>query len=129
MPTHLNTKGISVSVVPSFDGDMQDQSSVKYIFSYTITVHNTLPHAVQLISRKWHIFDSIGTRHDIEGDGVVGLQPIIKSTESFSYSSWCPLESNMGTMEGHYNMLDLETNEMFQIEIPKFDLIVDWVRN
>jgi ApaG protein len=123
------TKGIVISVETNFDGDMKDTVNVKFIFSYTITLQNTLMIDVQLISRKWEIFDSIGTKHTVEGEGVIGLQPIIKPGEVFTYSSWCPLDSSMGRMKGHYNMVNLESNEMFQIEIPQFELFADWIKN
>ena len=66
-----------MSVDPKFDGDITDAQDVKFIFTYTITVHNSLSHAVKLLSRKWDIFDSIGTHHVVEGEGVVGMQPEI----------------------------------------------------
>jgi ApaG protein len=123
------SKGITITVEPKFDGDIKDIVSVKFVFSYTITLYNALPYAVQLLSRKWVIFDSIGTKHTVEGEGVVGVQPIINPGETFTYSSWCPLESNMGNMKGHYNMVNLETEEKFVIDIPQFELVADWVKN
>jgi ApaG protein len=123
------TKGITISVETHFDGDMKDTINVKYIFSYTITIHNQQNFEVQLLSRKWEIFDSIGTKHTVEGEGVIGLQPIIKPGEVFTYSSWCPLDSTMGRMNGHYQMLNLSTEETFQIDIPQFELFADWIKN
>jgi ApaG protein len=123
------SNGITITVEPKFDGDIKDIVSVKYVFSYTITLYNALSYSVQLLSRKWEIFDSIGTRHTVEGEGVVGVQPIIKPGETFTYSSWCPLESNMGNMKGHYTMVNLENQEEFKIDIPRFDLVADWVKN
>ncbi len=129
MALNHTSNGITITVEPKFDGDIKDIVSVKYVFSYTITLYNALPYSVQLISRKWEIFDSIGTKHTVEGEGVVGVQPIIKSGETFTYSSWCPLESNMGNMKGHYVMVNLDNKEEFKIDIPRFDLVADWVKN
>jgi ApaG protein len=33
---------------------------------------------VKLLFRKWTIFDSVGTYKIVEGEGVVGEQPIIE---------------------------------------------------
>lgn len=127
--TSHTTEGITVSVEPRFDGEIKEGSSVKFIFTYTITIHNTLSHTVKLLSRKWRIFDSIGQHHTVEGDGVVGLQPEIEAGQSFTYSSWCPLDSNLGTMEGSYLMENSITGSKFEISIPRFELAADWIRN
>lgn len=123
------TEGITVSVDPKFDGDINDAQSVKFVFTYTITVHNSLAYTVKLLSRKWDIFDSVGKHHIVEGEGVVGLQPEIAPGESFTYSSWCPLDSNLGTMEGKYLMQNPITGATFEITIPRFELAADWIRN
>jgi ApaG protein len=123
------TQGIIVSVEPKFDGDTKDYGGIKYIFTYRITLENTLEVPVQLLKRRWNIFDSIGSRHTVEGEGVVGMQPIIMPGEKFDYSSWCPLDSNIGSMDGIFHMMNLELNEGFDIAIPKFNLVADWINN
>jgi ApaG protein len=123
------TQGIIVSVEPRYDSDTKDYGGIKYIFTYRITLENTLNIPVQLMRRKWKIFDSIGTRHTVEGEGVVGLQPVLQPGETFQYSSWCPLDSNIGTMEGEFQMINVLTDETFQISIPKFNLLADWIKN
>lgn len=124
-----NTKGIIVEVEPHYDGDLSEPNGVKFIFTYTITIKNTSQFAVQLLSRKWEIFDSIGETHTVEGDGVVGEQPVIEIGDSYTYSSWCPLDSNIGTMQGYYKMKNLISNEIFNAEIPKFELAANWILN
>ncbi len=123
------TKGITVSVIPKYDGDTRDYGGIKFIFTYTITVHNAMQDAVKLLSRKWQIFDSIGSKHTVQGDGVVGQQPELPPGDSFEYSSWCPLDSNAGYMVGTFTMQNLTTQEIFEINIPKFNLMADWVKN
>ena len=123
------TQGITVTVEPRFDGDISEGQDIKYIFTYTITIHNTLAYGVRLLSRKWRIFDSIGKHHTVEGEGVVGLQPEIAPGDSFTYSSWCPLDTNLGTMEGSYTMENTLTGDRFDISIPRFELAADWLRN
>ena len=123
------TEGITVSVEPRFDGDLSEPNGIKYLFSYTITIYNQLPYAVQLLSRQWEIFDSIGHSHEVVGEGVVGQKPVIPPNEEFVYASWCPLDSPLGTMQGKYKMKNLETDALFEIFIPKFELSSDWIKN
>jgi ApaG protein len=124
-----NTNDIVVTVKPQYDGDTKDYGKIKFVFTYNITIQNTSPNAVKLISRKWIIFDSIGSKHMVQGDGVVGLQPEILPNEFFEYTSWCPLDSNAGYMVGSFKMKNLDTLEEFEINIPKFNLMADWVQN
>lgn len=123
------TEGITVTVEPKFDGDITEGSAVKFIFTYTITIHNSLAYTIKLLSRKWRIFDSIGTHHIVEGEGVVGLQPEISPGASFTYSSWCPLDSNLGTMEGSYTIENTVSGGKSEIAIPRFELAADWIKN
>lgn len=125
----LTTEGITVSVQSKFDGDVKEGMVLKYVFSYQINIFNSLDIAVQLLDRKWNIFDSVGDHHTVEGEGVIGQQPIIKPNHTFTYASWCPLLSSYGYMEGYYTMLNLETNEKFNIIIPRFELSADWIKN
>lgn len=60
---------------------------------------------------------------EIHGAGVVGLQPLIKPGKQFTYTSYCQLHTPKGSMEGYYEMQNLE-DELFKIEIPKFVLTV-----
>lgn len=130
MQTHsLTTSGITVSVQANFDGDIKDELVIKYVFSYQITIFNSLDISVQLLDRKWNIFDSVGNHHIVEGEGVIGQQPIINPQHTFTYSSWCPLLSPFGYMEGYYTMLNTITNEKFKIVIPRFELTTDWIKN
>jgi ApaG protein len=123
------TSGITVSVISNFDGDIKEGNTIKYVFSYQISIFNSLDIDVKLLSRRWNIFDSIGQHHTVEGEGVIGQQPVIIPNHTFTYSSWCPLLSPYGYMEGHYTMLNLDTNENFEIIIPRFELSANWLRN
>lgn len=65
---------------------------------------------VQLISREWYIFDSLGEPRIVTGLGVIGEQPILKLNESYDYASGCDLTSEMGLMKGIYTFKNLSTN-------------------
>ena len=79
--------------------------------------------------RKWLIFDSNGTQREVEGEGVVGVQPIIEPGETYQYVSGCNLKTEIGSMKGHYEMLRLIDETMFNVDIPEFQLIVPYKLN
>ena len=95
----------------------------RYVFAYTITVRNLGRNTVQLIGRYWLITNGNGEASEVEGEGVVGEQPYIEPGDEFQYTSGAVLETPLGTMQGHYVMVDNE-GERFQVEIPVFRLAV-----
>lgn len=119
----LITNGIKISVDPQFEPQHSNPLHSKFLFSYHITIENLSEHTVQLMSRHWHIFDSIGMKREVIGDGVIGQQPILEPRQVHEYSSWCPLTTGLGKMGGHYTMQRIEDNYIFEVEIPSFDLI------
>lgn len=125
----LKTKSIEVSVIPEYLADKSKPFSAFYVFAYKITVTNFSTNAVQLISRYWKINDSTNGSKTVKGEGVVGLQPIIECLDTFDYTSFSTLDSTLGTMEGYYTFLDLETKELFKVWIPKFKLEVPFILN
>jgi ApaG protein len=76
-----------------------------------------------LLSRKWIIFDSIGVQSEVNGEGVIGVQPIIKPGEVYRYDSYCPIKSDIGYMKGIYQMKRINDNSLFEVQIPLFELI------
>ncbi len=95
----------------------------RYVFAYTITVRNLGRNTVQLVGRYWLITNGNGEASEVEGEGVVGEQPYIEPGDEFQYTSGAVLETPLGTMQGHYVMVDNE-GESFQVEIPVFRLAV-----
>ena len=90
-----------------------------YVFGYHITIINQSKETVQLIERHWEITDATGHIEIVEGKGVIGKQPYIKPQTKFEYNSFCPLPTEFGFMQGHYDMLG-EDGTRFQIDIPQF---------
>jgi ApaG protein len=82
--------------------------------------HNEFP--VQLMSRHWYVFDSIGEKSEVEGEGVVGSQPVIHPGARYQYVSGSNLKSDFGAMHGYYVFENCTTGEKFNVEIPKFVL-------
>lgn len=118
------TKGIKISVITNFEGNRFQNSKVFYAFSYSITIENQSSDTVQLLSRKWHIFDSLNHTETVEGEGVVGQKPILKPKQLYTYSSHCFLVSPIGSMNGYYNMINFSTSEKFKVCIPTFQLML-----
>ncbi|WP_130833971.1 Co2+/Mg2+ efflux protein ApaG [[Erwinia] mediterraneensis] len=95
----------------------------RYVFAYTITIRNLGRHAVQLLGRYWLITNGNGRETEVQGEGVVGEQPLIAPGSEFQYTSGAILETPMGTMQGHYVMID-ENGDSFHVDIPVFRLAV-----
>src|SRR5438046_1514649 len=108
------TRPIVVNPHPSYIADQSDPKQQKFIWSYEITIVNDSEEIVQLLNRFWRITDWTGRIEEIRGPGVTGLQPIIKPNAEFAYKSYCQLNTPQGTMEGFYEMQNLE-EEYFTI--------------
>lgn len=115
------TKKVRVQVQPSYVKDESDPAQDYYFFAYKVNIRNESELPVQLMSRHWIIKDAYGNVEEVRGPGVVGLQPKLGPGEQFEYSSFCPLNTPTGSMEGTYQMVS-DKGEKFDIEIPLFIL-------
>lgn len=102
--SEATTQGIRVEVSPSYMPDHSRPAEREFVFSYRIRVTNGSQEAAQIVSRRWVIVDASGGRHEVEGPGVVGQQPRIEPGGTFEYSSYCPLKTPWGTMEGTFQI-------------------------
>lgn len=123
------TEGVKISVETIYQDEHSNPANEHFMFAYRIEVENLSDHSVQLMRRKWFIFDSNGTTREVEGEGVVGLQPVIAPGESYSYVSGCNLKTDMGSMRGYYSMNNLVLESSFKVEIPEFQLMVPYRLN
>tara|TARA_B100000579_G_scaffold406179_1_gene392410 strand:+ start:332 stop:703 length:372 start_codon:yes stop_codon:yes gene_type:complete len=119
---------IEIFTSPDYLPDRSDPIKSYYFFSYQIKIANRSEETVQLISRYWHIVDGQGRAEDIYGPGVVGKTPILKPNDLFEYTSFCPLPTPLGFMEGSYRMLD-ESGKEFDVPIERFQLVAPQVLN
>ncbi|KGK00542.1 Co2+/Mg2+ efflux protein ApaG [Thalassotalea sp. ND16A] len=119
---------VKVSTQVDFIEEQSDQYQDRFVFSYTITIENNSDKTMQLISRSWLITDADGNKVSVEGDGVVGQQPVLQSGQRYRYSSGSILKTPIGTMEGFYTMKDLQGNQ-HKVEIPVFGLSVPNILN
>ncbi|MFN3639570.1 MAG: Co2+/Mg2+ efflux protein ApaG [Flavobacterium sp.] len=123
------TRGIKISVSTSFEGTYFKNYKLHFAFSYQITIENHSKDSVQLISRHWEIFDSLNVKEIVDGEGVVGIKPVLKPGESHSYSSGCLLSSPFGAMRGYYNMVNFTSTKKFRVIVPTFRLSAPFAIN
>ena len=123
------TSGIKVSVETFYVAEQSVPISNRFVFAYRINIENRSEHTIQLLRRRWFIFDSRGTIKEVEGEGVVGEQPVIPPGDSFSYSSGCHLHTEAGSMKGYYTMHRTDGGKKFKVTIPEFHLIVPYKLN
>jgi ApaG protein len=115
------TNGIRVEVLSRHSPENSRPNQDEWVFQYTVRITNQGSETVQLLSRHWIITDAFEHTEEVQGPGVVGEQPVLAPTESFKYSSWCPLKTPTGTMRGTYQMARSDGG-MFDIEIAPFAL-------
>jgi len=113
---------IQIHVRSEYIANQSSPEDERYFFSYTVEINNLSDDTVKLLSRRWEVTDAHGGQQIIEGAGVVGEQPVIKSGSSFSYTSCALLKTPVGSMEGSYRFVVLETSHTFIAPIPAFRL-------
>ncbi len=125
----LTTNNITVSVETEYLTAHSNPREGKYIFGYHITIENHSAYTVQLLRRHWIIQDSDGALREVEGEGVVGLQPVLAPGEVHGYSSFCNLDTEIGKMSGAYLMTRLDDGSQFDANIPEFRMIAPFKLN
>lgn len=117
----METEGIRISVRTTFVPERSNPEESVYFFAYEVTIANEGAEAAQLLTRHWVITDATGRVDEVVGDGVVGETPVIYPGESFTYTSFCPLRTETGTMHGTYGMVRPD-GRRFDAFIPMFNL-------
>ena len=115
------TRGIVVSVEPTYLEGSSSPDNSHYVWAYRVTIENQGRDTVQLRSRHWMITNARGEFTEVKGPGVMGEQPLLKPGESYAYTSGAPLNTPSGMMGGSYEMESVG-GERFNIEIPTFSL-------
>lgn len=123
------SEGVEVSVETFYQPDYSNPLSGEYMFAYRITIENHNSFPVKLHRRHWNIFDSNGSYREVEGEGVVGVQPTLNPGERYQYVSGCNLRTEMGKMHGSYTMENLNDKKSFEVNIPIFEMIVPFKMN
>ncbi len=120
-PHAATTHGVTVRVSVSYLPEQSEPARGRWFWAYHIRLENEGTQVVQLLTRHWVITDGRGARHSVEGEGVVGEQPLIEPGGSFDYVSGCPLSTPTGAMQGSYRMIAAD-GETFDADIPRFPL-------
>lgn len=118
----LTTNGITVGIEVEYSSRNSKPQEEQFVYGYQVTIINEGSEPIQLLRRHWRIFDAIGERREVKGEGVIGEQPILYPGQIHRYNSWCPLKSMLGRMWGTFTMVNLESTEEFDVEIPKFEM-------
>ncbi|WP_303310614.1 Co2+/Mg2+ efflux protein ApaG [Hymenobacter sp. BT730] len=123
------TQGVTVSVTTNYLPDYSSPSQEHFVFAYKIDIRNNSEYTVKLLRRHWYIYDANGVVREVEGEGVVGQQPVLEPSEAHQYVSGCNLKSGMGKMRGTYQMERLVDGSHFDVDIPEFTLVVPFRLN
>ncbi|HEX8554968.1 MAG TPA: Co2+/Mg2+ efflux protein ApaG [Sphingomonas sp.] len=127
-PHAATTDGVVVRVSVSYLPEQSEPARGRWFWAYHIRIENEGERAVQLLTRHWVITDGRGARHSVEGEGVVGEQPLIEPGGSFDYVSGCPLATPSGAMQGSYGVV-ADDGDTFDVAIPRFVLLAPAVIN
>jgi ApaG protein len=123
------SEGIEISVETFYQPDYSNPLQSEFMFAYRISIENKNSFPVKLHRRHWQIFDSNGQNREVEGEGVVGVQPTLNPGEKYQYVSGCNLRTEMGRMIGSYQMENLSTKKIFDVAIPSFEMVVPFKNN
>jgi ApaG protein len=123
------TEGVSIEVESFYLHEQSNPINNEFYFAYRITIANLTKDPVQLHSRYWNIVDSNGSHRVVEGEGVVGQQPVLQSGARYQYTSACNLRTDIGKMYGYYNFENLFNKRQFQVAIPEFILMAPYKLN
>lgn len=116
------SQGIKITVETLYQPDYSNPVNNEFMFAYKIIIENHNTYPVKLLSRHWYIYDSNGSLREVEGEGVVGVQPQINPGEQYQYISGCNLRTEMGKMHGTYLMENVNNKKNFTAVVPSFQM-------
>jgi ApaG protein len=123
------TEGIKVTVETEYQPEYSSPRQFHYVFTYKITIENRSESTIQLKRRHWFIHDASCATKEVEGEGVVGQQPILEAGQMHQYVSGCNLKSGLGKMNGTYIMERVVDGKVLHVTIPEFCMIVPFRLN
>ena len=123
------THGVKVSVETFYQQEYSSPSQHHYVFTYKILIENFSAYTVQLLRRHWFIYDANGVLREVEGEGVVGQQPVLEPGQVHEYVSGCNLKTELGKMKGTYMMERVMDGDRFKVNIPEFVMAVPYKLN
>ncbi len=123
------TEGVKVTVETEYQPDYSSPSQSHYVFTYQVTIENNSQHTVKLLRRHWHIHDIGFPKREVEGDGVIGKQPVLEPGNTHRYVSGCNLKSGIGKMKGAYLMQRIMDDHQLEVVIPEFTMMAPYRAN
>lgn len=123
------TQGIRVSVETFYQEKHSNPEEDRFVYAYRIQIRNESPDTVQLLRRHWYIRDSNNILREVEGDGVIGQQPIIEPGAHHEYVSWTNLLTDVGKMYGVFTMRKEEEKTLIDVQIPEFTMVAPYRLN
>ena len=121
--------GVKITVETFYQPEYSNPVNSEFMFAYKITIENNNVFPIKLLRRHWHIYDSNGSMREVEGEGVVGVQPLIAPGASYQYISGCNLRSEMGKMLGTYLIENVHNQRNFNVTIPSFEMYAPFKMN
>lgn len=119
---HAETNDVAVSVHPVYAPDHSDPTAPRFVFVYHIKIENRGERTVQLLWRHWYIHDDVAGDSEVEGEGVIGEQPILAPGDYHEYESYCVLRGPSGHMHGFYEFKRTSDGTKLKVDIPRFQL-------
>jgi len=126
--TEAITSGVKVQVASKYIPEHSNCDIPKYFFAYWVTIINNSKQQIKILNRHWEIIDANGKTEIIDGEGVIGKKPIIDVKSSFSYNSFCPINTEFGIMSGYYHV-KCSDGHFMKVKIPAFKLITPFSIN
>ena len=117
------TRGIRIQVESNYLPGQSSPRDSQYLFAYHVRISNEGTETAQLVSREWVITSADGEVERVKGPGVVGETPVLAPGKAFEYTSYCPLKTSVGSMQGTYQMVTAN-GEKFDANIAPFTLAV-----
>ncbi|MCF8237935.1 MAG: Co2+/Mg2+ efflux protein ApaG [Saprospiraceae bacterium] len=123
------TQGIRVSVETFYQEKHSSPVDERFVYAYRITIRNESNETVQLMRRHWYIRDSNNILREVEGEGVIGQQPVLEPGEHHEYVSWTNLLTDVGKMYGIYTMRKEGDDTRIDVQIPEFTMVAPYRLN
>lgn len=116
---YRSSNGMRITVTPRFAPEHSDADEPRHVFVYHIRIENVGERTAQLLWRHWYIHDELAGDTEVQGEGVVGEQPVLAPGDVHEYESFCVLQGSSGHMEGYY-LFHTAEGEEFRADIPRF---------
>ncbi|MBK7344783.1 MAG: Co2+/Mg2+ efflux protein ApaG [Saprospiraceae bacterium] len=123
------TQGIRVTVETFYQEKHSSPEEDRFVYAYRIHIRNEGTETVQLLRRHWYIRDSNNILREVEGEGVIGQQPVLEPGADHEYVSWTNLLTDIGKMYGTFTMMKVEDEGRIDVQIPEFTMVAPYRLN